>query len=173
MRKSIVFCLFCLLFLLSACGSDTYRVITPDNVSLTVDTVAKTIRHGDDVYTYEISGQNLTITYPNGGQYFSTKHSTGSSGGWNETYDPERYLDGSTLCYALEAERDRQNDNSNPFLPIILIVLGAFQLARPQVAWFLSRGFWFKNAEPSDGALTLLRIGGGVLVGAGVVLFFI
>ena len=55
---------------------------------------------------------------------------------------------------------------------VIVILIGIFSLAAPDTAWYLSRGWQFKNAEPSDAALIITRIGGGVAILIGIVLLF-
>ena len=55
---------------------------------------------------------------------------------------------------------------------VICILFGIFNLAAPEAAWYLSRGWQFKDAEPSDAALVVTRIGGSVAILIGVVLLF-
>ena len=55
---------------------------------------------------------------------------------------------------------------------IIFILIGLFNLAAPEAAWYLSRGWQFKDAEPSDAALVMTRIGGGAAILIGFVLLF-
>lgn len=57
-------------------------------------------------------------------------------------------------------------------IPIICILIGIFNLAAPEAAWYLSRGWQFKDAEPSDAALVMARVGGAAAILIGVVLLF-
>ena len=56
---------------------------------------------------------------------------------------------------------------------VIFILIGIFNLVAPEAAWYLSRGWQFKDAEPSAAALAMGRIGGGVAVLAGIIFFFV
>ncbi len=53
------------------------------------------------------------------------------------------------------------------FLGILLIVLGAVNTFAPHAGWYLSYGWRFKDAEPSDLALSVGRVGGiiGIVIG--------
>ena len=61
---------------------------------------------------------------------------------------------------------------NSPLLIALLLIVGAVNLIWPQAAWELSRGWEFKNAEPSDEALLATRVGGGLLVFLAIVMFF-
>lgn len=52
----------------------------------------------------------------------------------------------------------------------LLIVMGIFQLVSPQTAWYLSYGWRYKNAEPSDIALVMERMGGVVAIIVGIII---
>lgn len=56
-------------------------------------------------------------------------------------------------------------------MSIIFILAGIFNLVAPDAAWYLSRGWQYKDAEPSDAALVVTRIGGVAIV-IGIVLLF-
>lgn len=61
----------------------------------------------------------------------------------------------------------------NILFGLILIVIGVVNAAWPEVGWHLSEGWKFKDAEPSDTALFLGRLGGIVAIVAGIICFFI
>lgn len=46
---------------------------------------------------------------------------------------------------------------------VVFIILGILTAIFPEYAWYLSRGIWYKDSEPSDFALILTRIGGIIL----------
>ncbi len=52
----------------------------------------------------------------------------------------------------------------------LLIVMGIFQLVSPKTAWYLSYGWRYKNAEPSDVALVMERMGGVVAIIVGIII---
>ena len=56
---------------------------------------------------------------------------------------------------------------------MLLIALGAFNALAPKAAWYLSHGWRYKNAEPSEAALFFSRAGGVVLIFFGIILFFV
>ena len=164
MRRPI-FLMLCLLaaILLTACGGQRESANTYEKDGFTVNREAGTITHGEDVYTYEISGggsgSSIRITYPNGAAYFWEWTGNGGHGGWSDDYDPVRYTDGDTLIDLVNFQPPRES-SGNPLLGLLVIALGIWNLAAPRTAWYLSYGWRFKNAEPSDAALVLGRVGG-------------
>lgn len=58
-------------------------------------------------------------------------------------------------------------------LAIVLLGVGLFNILSPQTAWYLSEGWKFRDAEPSDLALGLARAGGVVCCLIGVILIFV
>lgn len=59
---------------------------------------------------------------------------------------------------------------NHPFVAPLLCGVGIFNLAAPKASWYLSYGWRFKDAEPSDEAITLSRIGGGITIVIGVIM---
>ena len=176
--KRPVFWVLCLLaaILLTACGGQRENTNTYEKDGYTVDLENRTITHGEDVYTFEISGggsgSSIRITYPNGATYFWEWTGTSGHGGWSDDYDPERYADGDTLMELVNFQPPRES-SGHPLLGLLVIAAGIFNLAVPRTAWYLSYGWRFKDAEPSDAALALGRLGGGIAVFAGLLLFFL
>lgn len=52
-------------------------------------------------------------------------------------------------------------------VPVIMIVGSIVSVLSPRTMWYLSEGWKYKNVEPSDTALVMMRIGGvlGVIFG--------
>lgn len=52
---------------------------------------------------------------------------------------------------------------------LIALIIGVVNIASPETAWYLSDGWKYKDAEPTDEALLLTRVGGGaaILIGLG------
>ena len=178
MRRLLCFLL--MLFLLTGCGAQretlTVYTVTVGDEEFRIDTAAQTIWADDELYHYEISGDNTTITYPNGAFYFWTETEMGGYGGWSDDYDAERYPHGSTLLSALEQTRPeppREGRGGRIIAGLILIALGVFYLCKPELAWMLRYGWAFRDAEPSDLALGMARVAGGiaVMIGIGLLLF--
>jgi hypothetical protein len=58
-------------------------------------------------------------------------------------------------------------------IPIIMIVMGIVGIIFPRVAWYFSEGWKFKNVEPSELALLLIRVGGGFIIVFSFIVFSI
>jgi len=54
----------------------------------------------------------------------------------------------------------------------LLIVIGLWNVISPQSAWYFNYGWRFKDAEPSDEALSVGRFGGAVALFIGIVIQF-
>ena len=61
----------------------------------------------------------------------------------------------------------------NIIVGIVVILVGIFNLADPYHAWYLRDGWRYKDAEPSDAALLMGRISGGIAIVLGVICFFV
>ena len=174
--KRPIFLMLCLLaaILLTACGGQRESANTYEKDGFTVNREAGTITHGEDVYTYEISsgGSSIQITYPNGATYHWTWSGNMGYGGWSDDYDPERYADGDTLIDLVNFQPPRES-SGDPLLGLLALAAGVFNLVSPRTAWYLSYGWRFRDAEPSDEALVLGRVGGGAAVCIGLLLCFL
>lgn len=150
----------------------------------TIDTEGRTISDGTYTYGYEYaaSGSSVSFTYPDGNVYSAGIQSANSSGAGglsagsvSADYDySSGYTDPLSLCYALtsprETERAASSGSNHPFVALLLCGVGIFNLAAPKASWYLSYGWRFKDAEPSDAAITLSRIGGAIAVVIGVIM---
>lgn len=129
-------------------------------------------------YSFEYDGTgSLTITYPDGYVY-TQKESNGGTmvpADYDATAVKSRgYIDGFSLSWGIERAMDNargNRSNNSPSLPlsILLLSLGAWNLFAPKSAWWLARGWWYKNAEPSELALGLYRVAGMLLIFVGVI----
>jgi len=54
----------------------------------------------------------------------------------------------------------------------IAIVIGIVNIIFPNAMWYLSEGWKYKNAEPSDAALIMTRVGGGFAIVIGLFIMF-
>lgn len=149
----------------------------------TIDTEGRTISDGTYTYGYEYaaSGSSVSFTYPDGNVYSAGIQSANSSGAGGVSagsvsadYDYNSgYTDPLSLCYALASPRETEraaSSGANPLLALLLCGVGIFNLAAPKASWYLSYGWRFKDAEPSDAAITLSRIGGAIAVVIGVIM---
>jgi uncharacterized protein YjeT (DUF2065 family) len=53
-------------------------------------------------------------------------------------------------------------------IPIIFILFGVLNVIYPRASWYMKTGWQFKNAEPSELALTMIRIGGIISIAIGI-----
>lgn len=181
-RAGVALLIAAALFFLTACAdsipSGSYTVAR-ENGTFTVDPEAGTISDGEHVYRFTVSGNSVTITYPDGSAYWWTTQQSDSSGisagygGWSDDYAPGRYVDGDTLIDLLETRTSSDSPSSHPFFGILLLLLGLWSLISPRTSWYLSHGWRYKNAEPSDAALAVARIGGGCAVLFGIILVLV
>ena len=132
-----------------------------------------TLESGSYTFSYGMDG-SLTVTYPDGYVYTQTQVNGGyaiSSGYDAAERRAKGYPDGLTLAWGIEGAMDRggsRGGSAAPLLGVFLLGLGAWNLFAPRSSWWLSWGWRFRGAEPSDLALGLYRLGGGVLAAAGV-----
>ena len=183
-RVSLLLLSLFLALLLAACGgketSDSYTVTLGDT-EYTVDRVEKTVSDGINTYRYTFAGDaeaySVKITYPDGSTYYWDQGDSNGAvsvgqGGWSEDYDPERYVSGETLRSVLVAGAPAHREPKNVLLIVVLLAVGIFNVAAPRAAWYLSKGWQFKDAEPSDLALTVSRGSGVVALIVAAVLIF-
>lgn len=192
MRKKLVrltVVLFCLipmlvLFLAPVCASeaDSTYVVDRDGISFTVNPESRTITVDGYSYHYEVetSGEQktTTITYPNGATFYWVQEEYVGYGGWSDDYDPDTYMDGDILLDIVDQIRPAKEkigdgieiNLMNVLIGLVVFVLGIFTAANPEDAWYWSNGWRFKNAEPSDMALTMSQFGGIVMIIGGILI---
>lgn len=52
---------------------------------------------------------------------------------------------------------------------VVLLLLGFAMLLKPEILWEIEHIFTVKNGEPTDLYLTIMRLGGIFLIGAGII----
>lgn len=175
-RSPALLVIVSMILLLCACGSKTYTV-EKNGKTYTVDTENGTVSDGACTYGYVWSGDQVTITYPDGSTYwqeFSKTSGAGASwGGWSEDYGPGPYADGYDLARLLLEEQPDPNRGSHILMALVLFAVGIFSAAAPRAAWELSHGWQYKDAEPSDAALAFNRLSGAVCILIGIFLLFL
>lgn len=176
-RFLMLFTVLCLL-LLAACGADTGDPNVYDveygGKTYTVDLINQTISVDGYTCSFHVTGneydRRFTVTYPNGATYSGA----GWAGSHSDDFDPEQYVSGDTLWNVLEQDRPGTRQNSNHAgLGILLLIFGVIEAVFPQGSWWLSHGWRYKNAEPSDLALGLGRAAGILMIVIGVICFFV
>ena len=167
-RSRILFIPFLLLlFLLTACSSKPYTVVNRGQY-YTVDPAARTVTDGVTVYHYEISGSRLVVTFPSGSTMTYSEGGSGYGTGPLHSSGAE-FLNAPNFYQILE---DELPSDKPGFLIFLLAAIGIWNICWPRSAWYLSRGWEFKNAEPSEAALAVGQLGGVVAVIIALVLLF-
>ncbi len=164
------------LLLLCVCGCSA----DADESGITVDFEEGTVFDGTNTYHFTFSGDRenygVRITYPDGSTYWWDKSGSMGGGGWSDDYVEGRYISGDILCELIASKAARPRDPANPakvVFALLAIAIGAFSAACPRAAWYWSYGWRYKNAEPSDLALSAERIGGVIAVVVGVLLLIL
>lgn len=147
-----------------------------------MDTEKHKISDGINTYRYEFSRDaseyGIKIKYPDGSGYWSSgspsQAGTSIVSGWSDDYDSNRYVDGDTLVEVLLEKVPRKLNFSPGKLAVCLLLagMGIFNMLAPETAWYLEYGWRFKNAEPSDLALNVCRVSGGVIIVMAFIVFF-
>ena len=172
-RILLFFLIFLLCTSIAGCGQ---KPTVYEKNGYTVDLDAGTITKDGDVYAFTVTGRGdrsrIEITYPNGANYYFQWDGNSGHGGWSDDYDPERYADGDILMDLIDFDSPVEKRGGNPILGLVLIVIGLADAISPNTAWYLSYGWRFKNAEPSEAALVFGRIFGIFCVILGLILLF-
>ena len=171
MRRLIWTCILLLLLYPVPAAMAAGTPVEVDGHALVVDFQAGTITGEGEVYSFAIQGDSIRIDYPNGVSFVRTGNATAGYGPMDQPFSTAGYLSEDTLFKALEGGGAEGGWRLGSYAPlaVILLPLGIFSLVKPERAWYVSWGWRYKNAEPSDGALLAQRLEGVVLVVIGIV----
>ncbi len=180
MKKVKVFVINILItMLLCSCSQvETQYVVEKNGIEFKINSEAKTIYDGTNVYKFNFAGNKseyeIDITYPDGSTYWSNMNNGSGSGGWSNDYNPEKYIDGDILTNIIlnDAPKALKHSEGEVIAVIILVLLGIFNIAAPQLTWYLHYGWRYQDAEPSDFALTFNRIGGIIIIIIALIMLF-
>jgi len=173
-RLCIVILILVLTLSLAGCGEQgpEYAFDRYGN-EYTIDWEAGTISDGTNIYEFTYEGDSedysVRIEYPNGGSYHWGESGGFGSGGGNSKYDPKRYTDADILIQLLEENAPRGLRLGNILAALVLIGGGIFCIASPETVWFWQSGWRYRDAEPSDMALTASRVSGIAAVIIGII----
>ena len=139
----------------------------------TIDPEQGTISDGENTYEYTYEGDSedftITIHYPNGGRYQYSQSNGFGTGSGNARYSENFYVAGELLADILQENIPKRGSARNILAALVLAGGGIFLLACPEVAWYWQSGWRYKNAEPSDIALSVTRISGVVAIIIGII----
>ena len=168
MQRFLTFFCVTILVLLCACGREPLSPVYEKN-GYTVDTEAQTITKGADVIRYSFGGNGkVTFTYPDNTTTSWSQNGTGTS---SLFFDTDRWPSAWELMDVLDRDDLPERRTGNP-LGLLLIPLGILQAVFPQAFWFVNHGWKYKDAEPSELALGLGRVGGAVIALIGLIMLF-
>lgn len=178
MKKWLLFCLTALcLFLFAACSQPVEYSAQINGRDYLLDTDSQTISDGVNIFSYTASGTKdrytVVISYPDGTSYVWEQSDGSGSGGWRAGLEDEyQYdVDGSTLCDLVAMTLPDPPNYDRIIIAVILAGIGLFNIVRPRTAWFLDSGWKYKDAEPSDMALSAHVIGGILALVIAVIVF--
>lgn len=181
MKKLALVFLLVLLVLLCSCGTaaDVYEVDYGGRV-YSVNWEEMTITVEGVVCQFEFTGSaedhRFEVTYSDGSFWYANGSGNVTSFGWSDDYSAPHYISGDTLHdVVLDTSPAREPVVSGTGLVagIVLIAIGVFEAVYPRLGWRLGYGWRFKNAEPSDAALTMGRVWGVIIIVLGVVCIFV
>ena len=177
MRKYSFILITFLLLTLTACNQDNNYTITKENKTFIIDTVKQTISYNNDIYEYEINGSSYEIIYPNKSKYWYSKEEnngvTIGIGGSSSDYNETEYIPGSLLIDIISEINSSIFSQKNTLFIFILLIIGFWNLISPYSSWYISYGWKYKNAEPSNIAINLTRTIGILIILLTVVFIFI
>lgn len=176
-----IYSFFMILILSISLGACSFTLssytVEKGNRVYTIDVENSTISDGTNTYQYTFyqtsSGYDADIIYPDGSTFFVKKGQNGRAAGWSNDYDSHRYVDGDTLCAVLEECLVSKISVEKILVIIVLFILGIFNAIWPQAAWYVERGWRYRNAEPSGAVLVIHRLLGIAALIGGIVLIFV
>ncbi len=185
--KRLIPLLLCLVLLLSGCADQHIAKMEVDGVELWVDTQAKTISDGENVYAYTLEKQNgleteVTIRYPDGVIYrrvFSievyvelgdtvVQPEPQDQGTYTGTFDESRYVRGLTLARAAYSAKGMLKEQKETLgkgigfsiFGLLIAAWGIFMLRQPEDVWHLNHWHSVSGGEPTQFFLDRCYVGG-------------
>lgn len=175
--KRLLLLTLTVLLLLTGCGQTGLRdiyTVERDGILFTVDPEAHTITDGENVYIYKVTDNSTTITYPDGRYFTWTYNEHGATGTGNTLTNGN--VSNSTLVSIAEEAQPRKaagKSTATVLTSLIVALFGVIIAVFPNVSWYVSYGWRYKNAEPSDAALIFARVSGILIVVAAAFLLLL
>ena len=140
--------------------------------------IGNTQTEEEGVYHYTYEDGDITITYPNGATYWESVSANGAIAGWDGDYDTDRYIDGMTLAMQLTQAYNNSGKNWDEVVImglVCLVVIGLCLVDVIHPEWFfeLRYSLWVRDAEPTEFALMMSRMGGVIGIVLCVIMFLI
>lgn len=168
---------------------ETVTTVVEGRVTYTADWEHNTITDGKYTYNFIITTaqsadttiEKITVFYPNGASYTQERKYSGDDVGagfstGSADYDPERYADGDILIRIVDDRPRPEPEWKINWITVlcgaVVLGLGVLDIVKPGLWWKLRYGLYVQDAEPTEFAIFMSRIGGVicVLVGGFLVL---
>ncbi len=149
-------------------------ISTADGKTLIFEDDNRTFKYINDVYHYRIADNDIYIIYPNGYIYSQNINSNTATKSWSiPTGMPEisfaseiGYIDENYLVDAILKYMGMKSKESTTGIFVIFIsaAAGLWGIISPGSLWYVSYGWRYKNAQPTQAAIILNRIAGVILL---------
>lgn len=134
------------------------------------------VTYNEEVYVIEGQLDNLTVNYPNGVSGAETSSTTYYSGEIDDKYPTiVQFWELLMLDRRMKGTRDENGYEGSFYqflLGVIILIASVISVVNPEGAFYLERGWKYKDAEPSDEYLELTKVGGVVGIIIGVIVLF-
>ena len=186
MKKHIMPLFLLILALCLLCGCTSYdaptgsaRTVDRSGNIWIIDHEAKTITCNGTECIFGVSDAGseypgITVYYPDGAVYYSSK----SSSGWSNDYDETKHIPGDTIVNMIRPYYTGEPSKipwPNVIMCVLCLGMGFVNCCFPEFAWRWSHMFkaWqYESVEPSDAGLVVTRIGGIIIMLLGIILLF-
>lgn len=132
-----------------------------DNKILTIDrnNNAYILNYHGDEYTVTGSKDDIKVVYPNGETGWMRYSGNSACGGGSMSFK-SNYFDIDDLRDLVFIKGKMSFNGEQLFFSIVLGIACLISVMYPEKSWYLSRGWKYRNAEPSDTYLELTKVGG-------------
>ncbi len=128
------------------------------------------ITYNNKDYVVEGAVDDYTVTFPNKDKA-TLRTSDGMTTVTGNLHDKYPDIEEFVMFVNIGSKRE-DSSFSQVLLGFVLIIIGVIGISNPELSWYLSRGWRYKNAEPSDLYLSLTKFFGVItcIFGFGIIL---
>lgn len=123
----------------------------------------------EEYYLIKKNSNSVSVTYPNGNK--STVYENSISASINMSLDFDETDRLHEIYNIFNGDTNKKEGSMNILLVPLLIIGGILNITNPKLSFYLSKGWRFKNAEPSELYLGLTKLSGIVLIIAAIIVF--
>ncbi len=172
MKRIIVFIMVCLSCILLCACEETIIEGSNYGKEYRIDKGQHIIEYDHNIYRYEVNGDNIKIITPLGNMGSYTYSGIVISGSSSEDDFPTWEV-ATVIGDEVIKKEGNSSSGLSVIMGVIMIVVGLINALVPDVAWQLKEGWKYRNAEPSDMALILIRLGGIGIILFGILALFV